>query len=50
MNTFPLKLHSLTQTEIDFWALQKSLPFGLANQAKLADLMLKNRELIVQII
>ena len=48
--TFPSKLHCLTQTEIDFWALRKSLSFGLANQGKLADLMLKNRELIVQII
>ena len=50
MKAFPSKLHSLTQTEIDFWALQKCLPFGLANQGKLADLMLKNRELIAQII
>jgi len=37
MKAFPSKLHSLTQTKINFWALQKSLPFSLANQGKLAD-------------
>lgn len=41
--------HSLTQAEIEFMSGQK-LAFGLHKKAKLADLMIKNSELISRII